>query len=468
MSIKGLYSGRKWLISAGIVFATALFGFYIWAFTSFAASSGKITTDGARVRKDASTNSDIVTSLAKNDSITINGQTTGADGLIWYQITTAAGESGYVRSDLASVTDGSTPDTIGADGNVTAGDPNIRLVNPISGTVTYDQKVRVRQDASTSSTIIEGLDNGTVVTINGVKNGTDGREWYYISFNNAEGNEVVGFSRSDFITPSGELTDLSTEAPAEDTQEEPATEEPAEPEEPKDFETELQDGEWYLLDYKGTYNNGEASKFKISEIFENLETYKEAANKNKGNKLVVPLIIFIIIAIAGLGGAAYLFLKLREVNDQAAFADAEKQRRARLAGGQGSTRPSGSQSGRPAQSGQRPAQGGARPAGAPNGRPAQGGSRPMPGPNGRPAGRPAGAPAGRPAGAPAGRPVQGGSRPMPGPNGRPAGRPAGAPTGRPIQRPAGDSADYAGVNSQNRQQKPENDDFDYDFLNSNE
>ncbi|MCR4617716.1 MAG: SH3 domain-containing protein [Lachnospiraceae bacterium] len=482
MNARKTYSDKKSLFAGIITTAAVIVAVFALSTSSFAASSGKIAKDGVRVRQDASTNSEIVVTLAKDDSITINGQLTGADGNIWYQITTSSGANGYVRSDLATVTDGSTPGTIGADGNVTAGDPSIRLVNPVSGTVTYDQNVRVRQDASTSSTIIDSISNGTAVTINGVKNGTDGREWYYITFTNGDGKEVVGFCRSDFITPGGELTDLVTES-SEPVEEEPVEEEPVVVEK-KDVDTELDGADWYLMDYNGLFSEGTASKYKISDLFSSLDTYKQTADKYKKQVtgIRVWLIIFIVLAIAGIGGCVYFFMKLRESKDMAAFADAEKQRRARLAGGNSrpaGARPTGAAQGRPAQgrpqgegnrpaggqrpmpgpNGQRPA--GARPAGArPQGegaRPA-GGQRPMPGPNGQ---RPAGAPQGRPAGAPQGRPA---GAPQGRPAGAPQGRPAGgAPQGRPVQgqrpvqRPAQEPV---------RQRPTDDDDFDYGFLNN--
>jgi len=474
MNARKIYSDKKSLFAGIVTTAAVVVAVIALSTSSFAASSGKILKDGTRVRQDASTNSEIVVSLAKDDSITINGQLTGADGNIWYQITTSSGANGYVRSDLATVTDGSTPGTVGADGNVTAGDPNIRLVNPITGSVTYDQNVRVRQDASTSSTIIDSLSNGTAVTITGVKNGTDGREWYYLKFTNGEGKEVVGFCRSDFITPSGELTDLVTETPSEEPAE--VVEEEPVVEETKDFDTELEGEDWYLMDYNGTFSEGTASKYNLTELFSSLDTYKASAEKYKkqASSIRIWLIIFIILAIAGVGGCVYFFMKARESGDRAAFADAEKQRRQRLAAGrpagQSQSRPAGAPQGRP--TGARPMPGpNGRPAGAPQGsRPA--GARPMPGPNGRPAGAPQGRPTGAPQG---GRPA--GARPMPGPNGRPAGAPQGRPTGapqgarpvgprpegarpvqgRPVQRPAQEPV---------RKNPADDDDFDYGFLNN--
>ena len=102
MNAKKIYSDRKSLFAGIVTTAAVVFTVFALTTSSFAASSGKILKDGTRVRQDASTNSEIVVSLAKDDSITINGQLTGADGNIWYQITTSSGANGYVRSDLAS------------------------------------------------------------------------------------------------------------------------------------------------------------------------------------------------------------------------------------------------------------------------------------------------------------------------------------------------------------------------------
>ena len=423
MRLTELFPRKKWLVSAVATVAAVLVGVFMIKITSLAASTGKITGNGVNVRAEASTSSEAVGTLQKNDTITINGQVTGADGKIWYQISLNGG-IGYVRSDLATVTDGSTPDTIGGDGTVTEGGvPSIERCNPIDGTVTSDQACRVRQDASTASTILGSAPSGTGVTIKGSKVGaSDSMTWYYVDVPQDDGTTITGFIRSTFITPSGDLTPLTPEVPETPAEPEPTEPEPEpEPVVQKDYDTQLQGEDWYLLDYKA--NDGAGLQYKITELFD--KTKEVTALKSKNKKLVIGLVIAIILAVAGLGAAAFFFLKLRDAKDKAAFADAEKERRARIAGSrpaQGGARPA------PGQGTARPVQGqpGQRPAG-PNGRPPQGGQRPMPGPNGA-------------------RPAQGGQRPMPGPNGarpaqggqRPTGQGGARPVqGQPGQRPAG-------------------------------
>jgi len=431
-------------------------------FTSIASlaaeCAGKITATTCNVRADASTTSASIGSKSKDETIKILGQKTGADGYVWYQIYINATTVGYVRSDLATITDGGTPDTIGADGTVTSIDSTVTACNPVSGTVSGGQAVRVRADASTSSTIVSSAASGTSLTVNGTKTGSDGREWYYVEYT-SDGSNVKGFIRSDFITLSGTLTPLTTETdtpattdPEPTTDTEPATEPVAENAE---YALTQEGGAWVFYDYA---NNKKYALTDILDIVHKYENNELSAGKKGGAAKTVWLIIFIILTIGASAAAVYFFLKLREIGDKSAFADAEKERKARLAN---SAAKSGNAGTRPA---------GARPAGAsaqrPAGAPAQ-----------RPAGaRPAGAPAQRPAGAPAQRPA--GARPAgataPRPAGAPAQRPAGAtaprPAGAPAQRPVQSAprpAETARPNPQpaSRTSVDDDDEFEFGFLN---
>ena len=70
---------------------------------SFAAD-GKVTASSAKIRKEASTTSDVVGSAKQNDTFTITAETTGADGRIWYEISFDGNKKGYIRSDLMQKT----------------------------------------------------------------------------------------------------------------------------------------------------------------------------------------------------------------------------------------------------------------------------------------------------------------------------------------------------------------------------
>lgn len=66
------------------------------------AAKVKVIESSVRVRTEASTSSDIAGNLSNGDEVDVVGETTGADGYLWYQITGSI--SGYVRSDLVEVT----------------------------------------------------------------------------------------------------------------------------------------------------------------------------------------------------------------------------------------------------------------------------------------------------------------------------------------------------------------------------
>ena len=425
MSFNKSMSAKKWILMVAAAIATCLVAINLSVIVSHAESSGKITADGVNIRKEASASSEKVGSKAKGESIKIIGQVSGSDGYTWYKIS-LGGSDGYVRSDLATITDGSIPDTIGPDGTVTSGDDSINKVNPVSGSVIGGQAVRVRQDASTSSTIVASADSGTSLTVNGTKDGSDSRTWYFVSFDQ-DGSTVSGFIRSDFIQVNGELTPLGSDAPVEQTPVDTGAQ--TEVQQQKPYETQLEGDAWYLFDYA----NGQ--KYSIDSIFSTLDKNNEDIAKQKKSiaTLRAFMIIFLILAIVAIAAAAFLFLKLRESGDQAIFAALEKGKAKAGAnkaetGRPAGTRPAGQQ-GRPAP-GQRPASG-QRPAG-PQGRPVPG-QRPA-GPQGRPVPgqRPAG-PQGRPAPAPGQRPVGPQGRPAPAPGQRPVG-PQGRPAPAPGQR----------------------------------
>ena len=78
------------------------------------------------------------------DTIEIKSQTTGTDGKVWYEITFNATTTGWIRSDLVEITDGTTPTTSGAADTTTttttttttpptANAEGITPVEPVSG-----------------------------------------------------------------------------------------------------------------------------------------------------------------------------------------------------------------------------------------------------------------------------------------------------------------------------------------------
>ena len=425
------------------------------------ASQGKITASTtAKIRKEASTSSDSLGSVAKDKLVTVNGQVQAADGYVWYQVS-VDGINGYIRSDLVQIIDegSTTPDTPST---------SVTAVNPISAMVqgnTTGTSVRVRKEASTSSSIVANATDGQSLTVTGTANGNDGKVWYQVKFN-AGGTEVTGFIRSDYVKLSGELTAPSTnpgtpaeETPTPDTPGTPGTQEPT-GDTVKDFETKQIGDKWYLIDNKNKVQYDIQTEL-FDKVTQNAEAYNTANKKLKVQKTLVVILVLLLIAAAAF--IALLIFKIKGDSDSMYYRPQGGERRPASKPEYG--RPlgaSGVSTQRPGTSGSKPAtrpagqQAGTRPAGQPTGtRPAgqSAGTRPAGQPTGtRPAGQPTGPrPAGQPTGTrPAGQPT--GTRPA----GQPTGtRPAGQPTGtRPAANPAGQAKNFAA----------DDDEFEFEFL----
>ena len=360
-----------------------------FALTVFA-STGKVTATTANVRSQASTSSDAVASLSKGDTVEIKSQTTGTDGKVWYEIVVNATTTGYIRSDLVEITDGTTPTTSGAAETTTttttttttpptANAEGITPVEPVSGTTTAD--VNVRADASTNSEIVAKANNGLTLTVTGTKQGTDGNTWYYLSFTK-DGVSTTGYIRSDYVRLSGDLKEPSTEEPSEEQV--PTTTETVETTVQKHWDTQEQADGWFLLDYE------QGKQYNINNLFEQNSHNVELLEKQEGKikSLRTILIIVVLVLVATIVAAIFFFMKWKDLDDRAAFAEAEKERAKRIAGHGEGRRPerSSERSSRPAREGvrreaagerRRPAEGAARAERQPSERPAraQGGER---------------------------------------------------------------------------------------------
>lgn len=452
------------------------------AIVSHAESAAKVTASSAKIRKSADSSSEVVGSATKDKTISIKSQTQGADGYTWYEVYVDANTLGYIRSDLVSITDGSTPpsssNTTSAATTTNTATPapaanetpvEVTTVEPMSATVTGGQSVRVRSNASTTSQIVSTAENGTALTVTGQATGTDGNTWYQVSFI-SNNTEVTGFIRSDYVALSGELQAPSAEQPAE---EQPSEEQPAdETQTSKDWDTQLQGDAWYLLDMVGQ------KQYKIDDLFSSIDQITEInaqfeTNQKKITSQKVVIIILVIILVALAAAVTLLIFKIKDMNDAAYFSDVEEETERRRV-----DRPQGGRT-----------QGG-RPQG---GRPAPQGSRPKNtqkvmqdvGEERRPASRPSGQGT-RPASKPAARPVSQTARPAAqaartaaqaerpvGQQGRPVkpaapqgGRPA-PQVDRPVSRPArpvqnGGEQD-PGWKSKNFMS--DDDEFEFEFLN---
>ena len=457
------------------------------AIVSHAESAAKVTASSAKIRKTADSSSEVIGSAAKDKAISIKSQTKGADGYTWYEVYVDANTLGYIRSDLVSITDGSTPPSSSTTTTATPAPVvnetpvEVTAVEPLSATVTGGQSVRVRSNASTTSQIVTTAENGMALTVTGQATGTDGKTWYQISFI-SNSVEVTGFIRSDYVALSGELQAPVEEQPVE---EQPTDEQPAEDTQTtsKDWDTQMQGDAWYLLDMAGQ------KQYKIEDLFNSLNQITEInaqyeTNQKKISSQKAVIIILVILLVAAVAAVTLLIFKIKDMNDASYFSGVEEEtvRRRRVDRPQGG-RP---QNGRPAPQGGRP-QGGrpqgsqkvmhevgaerrpaSRPTGQgtrPDGRPAPQGERPI-GQTVRPAAPQERRPApqgGRPVTPGQGRPAPQGGRPTAPQSERPApqaGRPVARPT-KPVPQSEGNQ--NPGWKSKNFMS--DDDEFEFEFLN---
>ena len=281
------------------------------AFVSYA-SQAKVTARSANIRKEASTGSDKVGGVKQGDVVDIVGTVKGTDGKDWYQVS-FNGLSGYIRSDLVTLTEGSVP----PEGNGGAGNEppaDVRPLNPVSATVSRDSG-RIRSTPSVSGEIVSEVPNGLVLTVTGDVTDADGSLWYQVNYNSGE-TPVNGYIRSDYVTLAADttpVTDTPPEAP-EPTQE-PVPED-------KPYDTILYEGEWHLM------VNATNEAYNIEDLFASVDTansnaalYEEVAKSEKNQKVIIIILVFLLVA--AVAGIAFLVFKIKDMMDAAYFSEVE-------------------------------------------------------------------------------------------------------------------------------------------------
>ena len=171
-----------------------IYGDYVKEITNSSAVSttGKVVnvTSNLRVRSGASTSSTVLGYITNNTSVSI----LGTEGQ-WYKIKYNSGY-GYVHKDYISV-NGSSSNNISG-GNKEDNDLSSRIDEPVQNQINKTGYVynvssgglRVRKEASTSSTVLGTLYSGNSVNIIG-----ESRSWYKISYNSS-----TAYVHKDYIT----------------------------------------------------------------------------------------------------------------------------------------------------------------------------------------------------------------------------------------------------------------------------
>ncbi len=192
---------------------------------AYVQTTGVITTDAAKVRKEPSTESDMLATVLKGSAVIVTDEVTDSAGMVWYKVSYMGG-SGYIRSDLMSkmTAAGTTLTTTTQTGNAnatTTAKPSATQVTAIAETKAYVnyKSVMVRQSASKQAEIVGSAVQNTPMTITGEAKAADGKKWYQVKYMNQNNREIVGFVRSDLLTvgdpPAPPVTDAPAETPAE-------------------------------------------------------------------------------------------------------------------------------------------------------------------------------------------------------------------------------------------------------------
>ena len=161
-----------------------------------------------------------------------------------------------------------------------------------SATVT-SSSVNIRSEASTSASVAGKAASGQELTVTGETQGSDGKTWYAVTFDN-----VSGYIRSDLVE--AHVSEATAEPAVDETQE---TEEPAE--EPivdnsADYSVAFEDdgsgsSAWYLHD------NTMGTRYQVSDLLNAEETNKNNQatidQTAKSMRFVVILMAFVIVVL---------------------------------------------------------------------------------------------------------------------------------------------------------------------------
>ncbi|SCX84864.1 SH3 domain-containing protein [Lachnospiraceae bacterium XBB2008] len=283
-----------------------------------AESTGQVTVDNAKVRSDASTDSSTVSTLANGTTVTVTDEKSDSAGNIWYHVSLSDGTTGYVRSDLMTVTasvtetadveavadgDASGMDAFGA-ADMTGGVDVSIITNPDDVTAQDLQNAtinvsvgKVRSNASTNDDIVAQLTQGTNVVISGSKLGSDSKTWYFVSFLDA-GVQKTGYVRSDLVDM-GDVIVLAFDQPVEEPVE-PVIDEAPVPEVNNDYELVYTDdgtgnNVWWL------YNHIDNTREKLQELLDYADSQanKTASLTSANQKLkIVSIVLGALLAVA--------------------------------------------------------------------------------------------------------------------------------------------------------------------------
>ena len=307
------------------------FGIFVWSsesITSLAASTAKVVASSGMIRAKADKNSDVVGSVKKGDSLEVISSSNDGAGYTWYKVYVDSQKTGYIRGDLvtvngdvsaetASASEGGSVTVVGSNkttttvgsGNTqtttTVGSgntqtttetesPNVGTTDVATAKATTD--VRVRKGPGTNYDVAGHATPGKEVNVSGVAAGSDGKNWYQVSFQDGS-KSVNGFIREDFLEV---LTRV--EAPVE----EPVVEN-------QDYQLQYMQNDagemdWYLFD------NVNGTKQSLTQLLNAVEQIKEneLAESKQVSTMRTILFALAVVVVGLIVAITVLALKLRD------------------------------------------------------------------------------------------------------------------------------------------------------------
>ena len=309
----------KYFRSVAALTFSLMFGILVWnqnGIASYADGTATVTV-GGKIRAKASTGSDVLASVEKNDTLDVISQTTDSNGYTWYKVYISSGKQGYIRADLVKVS-GTVPKETASTSSQPTKKPAATVTTEtdvLTAKVTARQAV-VRNGAGTDFDSVAGADTGTVVNVSGQAKDSSGKIWYKVSYT-SENKTVTGFIRADLLQVETRTTDQPAvqepvvETPAPETTvpettvpEEVVVEDTSETQDYylKYLENDKGEMNWYLFDnVKGNSRN----LHQILQVIEELENTEIKENEQgsimkflvMGMAVVMILLLIVIILL---------------------------------------------------------------------------------------------------------------------------------------------------------------------------
>lgn len=154
--------------------------------TGRAAQTATANTDNVNVRTQASAESERVCKVLKSTELTVVDQTTGSDGNVWYSVTfTHEGteKSGWIRSDMVTVTETEDPAEEGEGEGSTVSAGSYSIQEPIetypASDVLSQTGIQVGEESFTAWVVDAGVTGGRELYLVWASDGGGNQGWFY-------------------------------------------------------------------------------------------------------------------------------------------------------------------------------------------------------------------------------------------------------------------------------------------------